>query len=152
MQLWVCVAMGLAATIEDLWRRRISNWTILAGFAAGLVAQVSSWGWRSGGLAWLEGAAVGFAVFLVFFLAGGMGGGDIKLMAALGSCVGPRQILWAALWTAFVGALEACGYLCWDWMRHRRRPRPVAPGADAEPSIPYAPAIFAGVLLSFLSS
>jgi prepilin peptidase CpaA len=151
VQLGVCVAVGLAATIEDLWRRRISNWTVLAGFAGGLVAQVSSWGWRSGGLGWLAGAAVGFAVFLVFFLAGGMGGGDIKLLAALGSCVGPKQLLWAALWTAFLGALEACGYLCWDW-RRRRRAGPAVPGDGGEPSIPYAPAIFAGVLLSFLSS
>jgi prepilin peptidase CpaA len=98
----------------------------------------------------LSGAAAGFAVFLVFFLAGGMGGGDIKLMAALGSCVGPAQILQAAWLAAMCGGLLAAGYLLWNWRRRRRRP-----GASAfagEPAIPYAPAICAGVLLSFLLS
>ena len=99
MQLGICVLLGLAASVEDLWRRRISNFTVLAGLVAGLALQVTARGWRSGLGAWAGGAAIGFLIFLVFFLAGGMGAGDIKLMAAFGSCLGTRQILWAALWT-----------------------------------------------------
>ncbi len=139
LQFGVCLLIGVAASVEDLWRRRISNLTILTGLAAGLIAQVMLCGWLRGVGAWLAGAAAGFAVFLVFYLAGGMGGGDIKLMAAFGACLGAGQILRAAFFTAIVGALVALGYLLAGWMRRKR--------ADA---IPYAPAIFLGTLLSFL--
>jgi len=147
VQLGVCLALGLAASVEDLWRRQISNVTVLAGLAAGLGLQLWLHGWRRGPLLWLAGTAVGFGIFLVFFVAGGMGGGDIKLMAAFGSCLGPGRILRAALLAAIAGALVACGFLLVGFIRRRGRPR-----AEAGPeTIPYAPAIFAGSLLSFLA-
>ena len=140
MQFTVCLLLGLAAAVEDLWRRRISNPIVVAGLAAGLVVQVVLRGWVRGPAVWIGGAAVGFGIFLIFFLAGGMGGGDIKLMAALGGCLGAGQILRAAFLTAIAGALIACGSLLWN--RIQRRP--------AE-TIPYAPAILIGALLSFIS-
>lgn len=153
MQLVVCLLVGLAASVEDLWRRRISNRTVLAGLAAGLAIQVHLLGWLRGPVAWGIGAAVGFAIFLIFFLAGGMGGGDVKLMAAFGACLGAGQILRAALLAAIVGALVACGYLLWHWVRRRMQGRSASPAASAaEPSIPYAPAIFIGTLLSFIGA
>ncbi len=41
-----------------------------------------------GALYALAGAAAGFAVFLIFYLLGGMGGGDVKLMAGFGALLG----------------------------------------------------------------
>lgn len=143
----VCVLLGLAATLEDLWRRRISNGTVLAGLAAGLLLQVGSLGWGRGLRAWAGGAVVGLAVFLIFFLAGGMGGGDVKLMAAFGACLGVTQILRAALLAAMVGALLALGYLASRGIL--RRMRGAGPPAGGPETIPYAPAIFVGTLLSF---
>ena len=148
--LLVCVALGLAATIEDLWRRLISNTTIIAGLAAGFALQVWFRGWRQGPIGWAAGAAAGLAVFLIFFLLGGMGGGDIKLMAAFGSCLGAGQVLRAALLAAIAGALLACAYLLAGWARRRfRKERPHPPQPE---TIPYAPAIFVGILLSFAAS
>lgn len=144
MQLVVCLVVGLAASVEDLWRRRISNRTVVAGLIAGLLVQMHLHGWLRGSGEALAGALTGLAVFLVFFLAGGMGGGDIKLMAALGACLGVGQILRAALFTAIAGALVACGYLLW---RRLRSGRP----AGVQESIPYAPAIAVGAALSFLA-
>ncbi len=143
----VCVALGSAASLEDLWRRSISNLTILTGLAAGLGLQVWGHGWARGALHWAAGAAVGLAMFLIFFLLGGMGGGDVKLMAAFGACLGPGQIFRAGLLAAVVGALLACAYLAAHWLRRRLRGPSGRPAGD---TIPYAPAIFAGILLSFL--
>jgi prepilin peptidase CpaA len=148
VQFWACLLLGLAASVEDLLRRRISNITVAAGLTAGLVLQLCGRGWLQGTLLWLGGCAAGFAVFLIFFLAGGMGGGDIKLMAALGGCVGAGQILRAALFTAVLGALEACGYLFAAWLRRRIAGR--TPAHRRDEAIPYAPAICVGALLSFL--
>lgn len=151
MQLGICVLLGLAASVEDLWRRKISNLTVLAGSAAGLALQVALRGWWSGLEAWAAGTAIGFGIFLIFFLAGGMGAGDIKLMAAFGSCLGLDRILWAALWTAMVGAVVACGYLAWKWFRRRAGGGDSSPASRSQEAIPYAPAIFLGALLSLAS-
>ena len=147
MQFAACLLLGIAAMVEDLWRRRISNHTVVAGLLAGLALQVLRRGWMKGSLGWLAGTAAGFAIFLVFYLLGGMGGGDIKLMAAMGGCLGAPQLLTAALWTAVAGAALACAKLAWGgW----RRGRGAGAAAGAE-TIPYAPAILLGTLLSFCS-
>lgn len=142
----VAVAIGVAAVAEDLWRRRISNWTSGLALASGLAVQCGLKGW-SGLWAGVLGCAAGFAVFLVFYLLGGMGGGDVKLMAGFGALLGPGRLLEAALWTAGAGGILA---LCWlGW--HRVRRRWVRAGEPASPeAIPYAPAIAAGVWLALV--
>ena len=55
------------------------------------------------------GLAVGLAVFFPFFALGGMGGGDVKLMAALGTWIGWSPIVWTALYGAVAGGVMAVG-------------------------------------------
>ena len=98
----MAIGLGAAAAIEDLARRRVSNWIPVAALAGGLGWHVATSGWR-GILTAIAGAAAGFGVFLVFYLLGGMGGGDVKLMAGLGSLLGTGRLLEAALWTGAVG-------------------------------------------------
>jgi prepilin peptidase CpaA len=38
-----------------------------------------------------------------------MGGGDVKLLAALGACLGPAAAVWLALWSAVAGGVLALG-------------------------------------------
>jgi prepilin peptidase CpaA len=141
VQVWIAVLVGIAAVIDDLARRRISNWISVAALAGGLGWQAGQFGWM--GLAYgAGGAAAGFGVFLVFYLLGGMGGGDVKLMAGFGALLGPGRLVEAALWTAGVGGLLALGVLGYRALRGG------APaGAEAD-SIPYAPAIALGVWLA----
>ena len=137
----VTLIVGCAAVAEDLARRRISNWTSGTALASGFVLHIAQQGWR-GALAASLGALVGFAVFLIFYLLNGMGGGDVKLMAGFGSLLGPGAIAWAAWFAAVAGGLLAAGYAVALALRARRR---TAPGGQA---IPYAPAIVAGVWLA----
>jgi prepilin peptidase CpaA len=128
---WAAAALGCAATLDDVRRRQVANGINLAGLSAGLL-----WHVWTGGAAGLgrsaEGAAVGFLVFLIFYAAGGMGGGDVKLMAAFGAMLGPHGILLAALLAAPAGGLLAAA-----WVALRR-------GGG----IPYAPAITLGAWLA----
>lgn len=144
-QLLIAILLGLAASVEDLWRRNISNWIPLSALIAGFAWHVSQTGWRGAGVAAM-GAGSGFLVFLVFYLLGGMGGGDVKLMAGFGSLLGPGRLLEAALWTAILGAVLAVVVLgvsaLRQWIRKEGKGKPV--------SIPYAPAITAGVWLSLV--
>lgn len=142
----VAVVIGLAAVAEDLWRRQISNWTSGLALLSGLAVQGAQHGW-SGLWAGLLGCAAGFGVFLVFYLLGGMGGGDVKLMAGFGALLGVSRLVEAALWTAGVGGVLAIGYLGWTRLRQRWTRRGATAPAEA---IPYAPAIAAGVWLSLV--
>jgi prepilin peptidase CpaA len=153
-QVWIAILVGVAATVDDLRRRQIANWIPVAALVGGLAWQISQSGWR-GALDSVLGTAAGFAVFLVFYLLGGMGGGDVKLMAGFGALLGARRLLEASLWTAGVGGILALLVLAmrplWRWAKNRLRPA----GAEAAPvehsdAIPYAPAITLGVWLSLV--
>jgi|SRR5580658_3108287 prepilin peptidase CpaA len=152
-QLAIAILVGLAAAVDDLARRQISNWIPLAALAGGLGWQVGLHGW-SGWLIALGGAAAGFSVFLIFYLMGGMGGGDIKLMAGFGALLGAGRLAEAALWTAGVGGLLAVAVLALRAVRKRLGLKSAAPKAaspDSIPdSIPYAPAIALGVWLALV--
>jgi len=154
-QVWIAILVGLAATVDDLARRQISNWIPAVALAAGLGWQLAENGWM-GGLYALGGAVVGFAVFLIFYLLGGMGGGDVKLMAGFGALLGPGGCLWAALLTAGVGGILAVGAIAVKSLRRRIRgwEQKKSEGTNNEgerrESIPYAPAITLGVWLSLV--
>lgn len=146
-QVSLCLVLGLAATVEDLWRRQVSNWIPIAALVGGVAINWAEQGWW-GGLMALAGAVGGFAVFLVFYLLGGMGGGDVKLMAGFGAILGPSLLLWAALWTAAAGGLFALVAIGFYRLRRWWLKRPAVAGED---SIPYAPAITVGAWLALLS-
>lgn len=152
-QVWIAILVGLAAVIDDLKRRQIANWIPVSALAGGLGWQVVSYGW-AGWLYGLGGAAAGGAVFLVFYLLGGMGGGDVKLMAGFGALLGPGRLVEAALWTAGIGGLLALGVLAYRALRRKLAGTPetaLSPEQKLEQeSIPYAPAIALGVWLSLV--
>ncbi len=149
--------VGIAACIDDLRRRQISNWIPGSAFASGLVLQTVEHGWRGAGSS-LLGTLAGAGVFLIFYLLGGMGGGDVKLMAGFGALLGAKRLLEAALWTAGCGGLLALGFIASGLIRDFWARRKSA-GSDASnrperraDSIPYAPAIAAGVWLSLVGA
>jgi prepilin peptidase CpaA len=151
-QVWIAVLVGLAATVDDLVRREIANWIPAAALAGGFGWQIGQDGFVTGGLHALAGAVVGFAVFLVFYLLGGMGGGDVKLMAGFGALLGTGRLIEAALWTAGVGGLLALGVVAYQAVRRQFGSKKVLTATEKErgESIPYAPAITIGVWLSLM--
>lgn len=94
----------------DVHSRRIPNVVTGTGFIAALVLHAAAAG-ASGVADALGGASIGFGVTLLFFLAGGMGAGDVKLMGAIGALVGWHEIgtvlLSAALWGALFAVIVA---------------------------------------------
>jgi prepilin peptidase CpaA len=151
MQVWIAVLVGLAATVDDLARRQIANWIPAAALAGGFGWQIGQDGWM-GAVHALAGAAAGFGIFLVFYLLGGMGGGDVKLMAGFGALLGTGRLIEAALWTAGVGGVLALGVVAYQSVRRRfgRKKIETAEEKERGESIPYAPAITLGVWLSLV--
>jgi prepilin peptidase CpaA len=94
---------ALAAAI-DIRSRRIPNLLTFGGAAAALAYFALVEG--TSGLA--HGAAgwtAGVVLFLPIFLLGGMGAGDVKLLAAIGAWLGPEQTLYCALYSVLAGGL-----------------------------------------------
>jgi prepilin peptidase CpaA len=159
LEMCIALAIGIAASGEDLWRRNVSNWIPVAALIGALVAQTLRSGWW--GLAyWAGGAAIGFGVFLVFYLLGGMGGGDVKLMAGFGAILGPSRLLEAVLATAILGGILALAVVLWRWANEKLVKQWFSSQSADKPSegaaspervyIPYAPAISLGAWIALM--
>jgi prepilin peptidase CpaA len=63
----------------------------------------------------LSGLGIGLGVFLLIHISGGIGAGDVKLMAAVGAFVGPFGALVCAWLTIVVGGFYALGAMGYQW-------------------------------------
>ncbi len=94
------------AVYYDLRFRRIPNWLTFPAMIAGIAYHTYVGGIPALFLSF-GGLLLGFALFFVFYAIGGMGAGDVKLMAAIGALLGPKDVLFAALYTAIAGGVYA---------------------------------------------
>jgi len=166
MELFQIVAIGIAvvATAWDLKTRRIPNFLTFGAALTAVAVHAFVGGWVGGGWA-IAGWLVGAAFFLPFFALGGMGAGDVKLLAALGAWLGPGPVVWVALFSLIAGGVMglavalAYGYLTQAvanilWMfqfwRHEG-PKPVPDVTLAThqgPRLAYAVPVFAGLMVT----
>jgi len=163
---WPTLLVLVVATMTDLRSRRIPNWLVLPFLLLGVV--VSGWaqGWHGIGQSF-AGMGIGAVVYGVLFWLGGMGMGDVKLVAAIGAWVHPHQLLIAMILTGIVGGVMALGWavcggflgdlfrgtgdLIAGWGKHGVRPHPdLVLSNPRTRKMPYAPAIAIGTLLSFI--
>jgi prepilin peptidase CpaA len=160
----VAVLIGFVACITDLRSRRIPNVLTFGGTAAALVFHTMGSGGEgllqaSGG--WIVGAAMLFFPFAL----GGLGAGDVKLLAALGAWLGPRDAAWVGLYAGIVGGALAIivallhGYLeqalsnVWLLLAHWRASgirqlHEVSFAGNRGPRLAYAVPIFVGVIVA----
>lgn len=108
----LCV-VALAATWYDVRERRLPNILTVSALAVALVLRAPE-GFGSLGDG-LLGALLSFGLALPFFLVGGLGGGDVKLLTAVGGFLGPANLWFALLVMALVGGVMAVGVI----IRHR---------------------------------
>src|SRR5450759_699561 len=104
----VVATVGIAsvAAFTDVRTRRIPNVLTFTAAAAGLGLHVINSG--TAGAVWsAAGLGLGLLLFLPLFALGGMGAGDVKLMAALGAWLGPQDAAWTALYAAIAGGVMA---------------------------------------------
>ena len=164
---WAVLAVVLVAAAGfDLRWGTVYNWltypAILAGLALGAL-QGSAAGDTAAGLTdHILGFGFGFGILLVAYLLGGMGGGDVKLMGAVGALLGWQD--WAALHAVFysflVGAALGLILVVWRgrvrillrrlWMAIRILPLPTATLDEAAGTptlrVPFGFAVCVGTL------
>jgi prepilin peptidase CpaA len=151
----------LAAAWTDVRSRRIPNLLTVSGFVAAIGLRLLAG--PAAGIDGLTGALLAFVLCLPFFVLGVLGGGDAKLLMALGAFTGPRDLLVAMLLIAsiggIIGAVDAarrgillpvlynCGAIVKHWLTLGRRGsnRSLAPSGAL--AIPYGVAIAVGSLV-----
>jgi prepilin peptidase CpaA len=106
LKYFAVLTVALVACMTDLRSRRIPNVLTFGAAAAGIVFHAVVPGGDTVTTAVL-GWVVGAGVFFIPFALGGLGGGDVKLLAALGAWLGPAGIIWAALYTGVAGGVMA---------------------------------------------
>jgi prepilin peptidase CpaA len=111
----------LVAAFTDWRSRRIGNW-----LNGGIAAAAPLFWWSS----WLElwpdialqlGVALGtLGVLAVLFALGAMGGGDVKLLAALALWIAPAPFLKLVVMMALLGGVLTIVFCAWHVMRRQR--------------------------------
>ena len=157
--LTIVIGVGVAAAVIDVNTRRVPN-ALTGGVAlSGVLLALSGYGSIGTGAA-LAGCAIGLLLMLPGHLFGATGGGDVKLLAALGTLLGPWNTITAFVLTAIAGGLLAIVVAM-----HRQRlgrtlgatvrlatgasSTPVAEGEiEADRTFAYAPAIAIGAALA----
>ena len=152
---WLALPFILAfACYGEIKVRKIPNWLTLGSIALGLGAALID-----GGCDGLVDSLLGFAVagglFLPFCLLGVVGGGDMKLMAAVGAITGWPMVLRVLCNTCIAGGLIAVAIMAWNgillttlanafriMVGMQRRSK----GLRNPPMVPYALAITIGTL------
>lgn len=148
ISLGVLAAVLILAAVSDLRRGKVYNWITYPAVLAGLVLAVAQ-GMATGDVrdvmaARVAGLGVGFGVLFMAYLLGGMGGGDVKLMAAVGALVGWPGILHALVYSFLVAAAIGLIRMVWRgqtrvvlrrlWLALRILPLPGAGLAAAVPT------------------
>lgn len=154
--LLLILASGLVfAVVIDARQRRIPNWLTgglaVTGLAGAAILQGLSGAWQS-----VLGLTVGAVILLPFFVRRAMGAGDVKLLAAAGSFLGPGSALVAGGFSLMIGAIMALAIVAVQTVPalaalHPRTIREVSADSDATlglrgQTFPYALAIALGVV------
>ena len=108
----LCATIG---AVYDVGNRRVPNFVTFPAILSGLLFHFAFGGWRQFGSSVSAGLICGL-IFLVFYLGGGMGAGDVKLITAVGCLAGLPQVGYLLILTALAGGVMALGLA----LRHHR--------------------------------
>ena len=120
--IWLVSVVLVVAAVIDGWKLKVPNWITFPMIISGWVYSTVAFGWP--GLMWsVVGTAVGLALLLPAYAIGGMGAGDVKLMAGIGAWVWPAVTFYAFCVSAVLGGVIAVGMVLWRgaWAKHRQQ-------------------------------
>jgi len=166
MPVWALASLGVlvvSAAAVDVKLGKVPNWLTYPAIVIGVAGN-----WLTGGvgldgeglglLGALAGFATGFVPLLLCWLAGGMGGGDAKLMGAVGAIGGWQFVLSAMLYSFVVAGVMGVVVMVrrrlvrrtlrrvWQTLVLLVTPgaRPADPTSKDSPTVPFALALCIG--------
>lgn len=106
----ILVILLLLCSYEDIKNKKIPNKYTIPVLIAGLILMTINGGFE-GLKDSFYGFLLGFAIFLIPFLIGAMGAGDVKLMAAIGALKGFTFTFYSLVATGIVGGVMVIVYV-----------------------------------------
>jgi prepilin peptidase CpaA len=100
----VLLLILIISAAYDLRSHRIPNYLTYTAMLLGIIFNTSLTGFE-GLLFSFTGTATGLGVLFTFYLMGGMGAGDVKLLGSVGSFLGAKGVFWSFLFSAIAGGL-----------------------------------------------
>ena len=116
---WIVTLFLIFAAVIDGFELKVPNWLTFPMIISGWAYSTIAFGWE--GLVWsLIGTAVGLALLLPAYAIGGMGAGDVKLLAGVGAWVHGTHTFYAFCISAVVGAVLAVAMVLFRraWTKH----------------------------------
>ena len=105
----------MMAVIDDYRRFKVSNRIIIAGMVIGVVINMGSLMYGGDVRGYIYGGMAGFAIMYMVYIFGGVGAGDVKLLAVCGLLIGVtyivRLICAAMVCGVLTGVLENVGVI-----------------------------------------
>lgn len=151
----------LISLYTDLRFGKIYNKITFSGMILGVLINMNISGWK-GLIFSLEGLALGILIFFIPFSLGGLGAGDVKLVATVGAIKGPLFVLVSALFSAISGGIIAIFFMLKKKIFLKTTKRmlreffnflsfkiPFSLKKEGD-SFPYAIAIFLGTVFTFI--
>src|SRR5215211_4950600 len=119
---FVTVTLVVAAVIDGL-KLKVPNWITFPMIISGWIysATLSPYAGWEGLMFSLVGTAVGLALLLPAYAIGGMGAGDVKLLAGVGAWVWGTNTFYAFCASAVIGGVIAVGMVLISrtWQKHQ---------------------------------
>ncbi len=116
---WLVVVFLVLAAVIDGFELKVPNWLTFPMILSGWAYSTIAFGWQ--GLWYsLVGTAVGLVLLLPAYAIGGMGAGDVKLMAGVGAWIHGTHTFYAFCLSTVVGAILAVGMVLVrrGWKKH----------------------------------
>ena len=105
----VVLVAALVAAATDIWKFKVYNALTLPLLGSGLLYHA----FRAELADSLLGVLFGFASLIVLYIIGGMGAGDVKLMAAVGAWLGMPLTFYVFIASSLAAGVYSIGLVVW---------------------------------------
>ena len=119
---WLVTVTLVVAALIDGWQLKVPNWITFPMVLSGIVYNTIAFGWEGLGAS-LLGMVVGLALLMPAYAIGGMGAGDVKLLAGVGAWVGVSTTFYSFCVSAVIGGIIAIAMVLIrrNWRKHKNQ-------------------------------